>query len=138
MMATKDSGDFLEDEPDSVVAEAKAAFGRRAQGDLAVLVYDSLVDDNDPAADHRLRFEHARLLIEVQVSAVGGGSSVTARVSPPTPVRVELEAARKEGTTSACIDHGVFAFHDVPHGTVRILLPPTGDDPPMHSDWFRI
>jgi hypothetical protein len=121
-----------------VVAEAKAAFGRKAEGELAVLVHDSLIEQDDPAADHRLRFEHPRLAIELHVSALAGGSSVTGRVDPPGPPSAQLETDGSEATSIAQIDGGVFTFQDVPHSLVRIILPATGDDRPIHTDWFRI
>jgi hypothetical protein len=138
MMATKDPDQFPEQAPNSVIKEAKAAFERKAPGDLAVLVHDSLIDQDDPAADHRLRFEHPRVFIELQVSAVGGTSRVTGRVSPPAPVQVQLETGRGELPPTTEIDDGVFTFHEISRGTVRILLSATDNFPAIHTDWFRI
>ncbi len=68
-MTAKDADEYPEQVPESVVAEAKAAFARKADGDVAILVHDSLIDGDDTAADHRLRFEHPQVLIDLQVSA---------------------------------------------------------------------
>jgi hypothetical protein len=137
-MTTMDSDAFPEKVPDSVVAEAKAAFVRKAQGDTAVLTHDSLIDDDDPATDHRLRFEHPRLLIDLQVSVVSGMSHLLGHIDPAAPLRAQLETAGTGISSTASIDDGVFTFRDVPHGTVRIIVLATGDDPLVHTDWFLI
>ncbi len=137
-MTAKDADDYPDQVPEGVVAEAKAAFARKADGDLAHLVHDSLIDGDDAAADHRLRFEHPQMLIDLQVSAAADTSSVTGHINPPARRRAQIESDRAGASSTACIEEGVFTFRDVPHGIVRIILLATGDDPPIHTDWFRI
>jgi hypothetical protein len=137
-MTTTGSEEGPEQVPDRVVAEAQAAFGRRIGGELAVLVRDTLIDRCDPAADHRLRFEHPALTLELQVSATAGGSSLRGTVHPTTSLRVQLEFAA--GATGREVDatSGGFVLDRIPHGLVRLHLLGPGDTPPIHTDWFRI
>jgi hypothetical protein len=122
--------------PDEVVKQAKGAFQRRTGGELAVLVYDSLVDERAPEAEHRLRFEHPHEHVEVIVSRTNGECTLRGRVDR-APVRIELEM---EGTDVALVEEaadGEFAFGSVPHGLKRIvLIAPDGTDP-VRTDWFR-
>ena len=124
--------------PEEVVSDAKGLFGRRAEGDLAVLVHDSLIDQGDPAADHRLRFHHPGLVIDLRVSVARGGSSVVGTVRPPTALRVELEADTGRTRRGVDVSQGAFAFSEIPHGIVRLHVPASDDLPPIHTDWFRI
>lgn len=138
MMTRKEPDGFAEQVPDSVVAAAKGAFERRAPGDLAVLVQDSLIDGCDPPTNHRLRFEHPSVVIEVEVSTGAGSSNLTGRVSPPAAHRAQLETDRSGASTTVSIADGVFGFEEVAPGSIRIHLQATGNDPPIHTDWFRI
>ena len=124
--------------PESAVTRAKALFGRpAAQGELAVLVLDSLLEQGDPAVDHRLRFEHPRLAIEVHISASTSGSDLTGQVEPAGSLQVRLEQldsdVRVEDATG-----GAFAFPKISHGIARLHL--TGATPvsAIHTDWFRV
>jgi hypothetical protein len=121
--------------PDEVVNQAKAAFRRRTGGEVAALMFDSLVDEPAPHAEHRLRFEHPREYLEVVVSGTDRGCTLRGRVEP-APVRVELEM---DGTDVALVEEaadGDFAFRDVPHGLKRMILTAPGTDP-VRTDWFR-
>ena len=82
--------------PEEVVNQAKAAFGRRRPGDIAVLVWDSLVDDDDAPEDHRLVFEHPDVQIEVRVRASAGSSDLEGRVKPAGVLHVELQSDSEE------------------------------------------
>jgi hypothetical protein len=123
--------------PDTVVEQAKRAYGRRRMGsDLATLVFDSWVDEPAAAGEQWLRFEHPCEHVEVLVSPVNGECCLRGRAEPP-PVRVELEL---EGEDVALVEEatgGDFAFDRVPHGLKRIIfVGPPGSDP-VHTDWFR-
>ena len=121
--------------PDEVVNQAKAAFRRRTGGEVAALMFDSLVDEPAPHAEHRLRFEHPHEHVEVVVSGTDRECTLRGRVEP-APVRVELEM---DGTDVALVEEaadGDFAFRDVPHGLKRMILTAPGTDP-VRTDWFR-
>jgi hypothetical protein len=76
-----------EEVPDTLVAGAKALFGRQPDGELAVLTHDSLVDGSDPASDHRIRFEHRSLVVDLHVSAHTTGSDLTGELRPSALTR---------------------------------------------------
>jgi hypothetical protein len=136
--------------PDWVVAKAKAAFGRRAGGELAALVRDTLIEDRDPAAHHRLRFEHPTLTVDLEVSADETGSSLKGRISPITPerpstperpttperVEVEFDTDGRRAPADVNEGEGAFSFGQLPHGVVRLHL--SGPALAIHTDWFRI
>jgi hypothetical protein len=122
--------------PDAVVARAKAAFRQRTGGDVATLVFDSLVDEPTGADEQRLRFEHPRERVEVLVSTADGECSLRGRAEP-APLRVELELEGQEVALVEEATSGDFAFDRVPHGLKRmILVGPPGSEP-VHTDWFR-
>jgi hypothetical protein len=123
--------------PDDVVAEARAAFRLRATGEVATLVFDSLVDEGAPPADHRLGFEHAAARIEVHVSVAADGTALSVTVTPACPERVELELENAEvSLVSDSPREAVFA--GVPHGLVRLWLTGSPTRPGIRTDWFRV
>ncbi len=124
--------------PDAVVARAKAAFRRRTEGELAVLALDSLIDLNAPPTDHRLRFDHPRLQVDVHVASADGRADLSGQVGPPAPVQFRLEFA---GDIVARIDDstdGSFSFRQVPGGVIRLHLTGPSDTTPVYTDWFRV
>jgi hypothetical protein len=132
---TRREGD-LDPVPERVVAHAKAAYLRRTGGELAALVFDSLVDEATDSDEHRLRFEHPREHVEVLVSPEDGECSLRGRVEP-APARVELEL---EGGRDALVGEatgGDFAFDRVPRGLTRMILVGPPGSKPVHTDWFR-
>jgi hypothetical protein len=140
-MQTVDSGEDASDEvPKEVVAQAKAAFGQRIQGELAVLAWDSLVDEGAPVADHQLRFDHPRVRIEVRVAVSPAGSRLSGKVDGPAPARVELHSEQLEVPLPADVSGGVFTIEGVPPGVVRLELAfgGPGGAVTIHTDWFRI
>jgi hypothetical protein len=135
--------------PEELVDRAKGLFAKRAKGELAELVFDSLVDGDDTAAGHDLRFEHPGLAIEIHVSAAPPRSHLTAYVTPAAVVRAELEFAAGEsalpdavsspvGARSVDNADGVLTFSTLPHGVVRLRLIRAEPTAPIHTDWFRI
>jgi len=119
--------------PKTVVARAKAAFGRRAEGDLAGLVFDSVMDA--PAAGDRvLRFEHPNGWLEISVSPVDDHVDIRVR-SEPTATRVELEFEDDDVRLSDVPAGGEVRFEHVPRALMRIRV--TLASGPAHSDWFR-
>jgi hypothetical protein len=105
---------------------------------LAELVFDSLVDEGAPPADHRLRFEHPALQIDVHVSAAAEGTTLAGTTTPSLQHRVELQF---EGANDSLVDdgaEGTFQFDQVPHGLVRLWLPGSSATPAVRTDWFRV
>ncbi len=122
--------------PAAVLAQAKAAFRRRLAGELATLVFDSVVDDVSSSAEHRLRFEHPHEQVEVLVLPTDGECNLRGRVEP-APVLVELELEGADVALVVEAPTGDFAFDRVPRGLKRmILVGPPGSEP-VHTDWFR-
>ncbi len=123
--------------PEEVVNQAKAAFGRRRPGDIAVLVWDSLVDDDDAPEDHRLLFEHLDVQIEVRVRASDGSSDLEGRVKPAGALHVELQSDQEEVLSSVDAEAGAFKLKQAAPGVVRLALRGAGTLE-IRTDWFRI
>jgi hypothetical protein len=121
--------------PEPVVERAKSAFQHRAEGDLAPLVFDSLLDATGTEDEHRMRFEHPSGNIEVQVSMTGEACTVRGR-SGLAPARIELEL---EGSDVALVSEtatGEFTFDSVPRGTKRIIVAGASAPTAVYTDWF--
>jgi hypothetical protein len=101
-------------------------------------VFDSLLDDGAGPADHRVRFEHPCLSIEVHVLADMDGSTLTGIVCPATPQRVELQSDSSEVRLVAPVIDGAFLFKNVRPGPVRLHLSNSPNSASTHTDWFRI
>jgi hypothetical protein len=125
--------------PRSVTEMAKSAFTTRRGGPVAALVFDSLVDSDDHRDDHRLRFEHDDLVVEVEVSAGDRVTDLAGEVRPPSATRAVLEFRDAAGLAMvAAVDGGRFAFCPVAPGLVRISLEGIPDVAVISSDWFRV
>lgn len=123
--------------PDDVLDAAGAAFATRSNGDLMVLVRYSLVDEGDPPDSHVLRFEHERMGIEVEVSAMATTTSLRGRTTKPAGGRFEILFFGSTLDFVQNSDDGTFAFGPLGHGVVRIALEPAGASR-LDTDWFRI
>jgi hypothetical protein len=124
--------------PEDLVAEAKAAFAQRSDGELAALVFDSLVDQGAPPTSHVLRFEHAETHISVQVSAGPDASNLDGTVDPATTTRVSMQVGVSDLFLVADIVSGAFSFRSVPHGVIRFFLDDPEGRPMVRTDWFRV
>ncbi len=122
--------------PDEVVARAKAVFATRTTGPLAVLAFDSAVDENMPNGERQLRFEHPSVTVEVRVVVHDRWRTLHGRVGPGQ-VRVELELEDAQVTLAESADYGVFSFGGVPSGVMRLRLVERRGSNPVHTDWFR-
>jgi hypothetical protein len=127
-----------EDVPPDVIAQAKAAFGQRIGGEMALLVWDSLDDDAPPRRYHHLRFEHPRMQIDVSVDLASPRGTVRGVVYRAAPVRVELHADRQQGLIEAELRDGSFTFEGVPFGLARLRLMGPEEIPGVTTDWFRV
>jgi hypothetical protein len=124
--------------PEDLVAQAKAAFADRYEGDLAVLVFDSLVDEGAPATDHLLRFDHPVTRIKLQVAAGPQESELSGYTEPPTGSRVQLDVGTGDLYLAEDVVGGAFTFHAVPHGLVRLHILGSDEDPGIRTDWVRV
>jgi hypothetical protein len=122
--------------PDAVVADAKAAFRYRSNREVAVLVFDSLVDGRAEANEHLLRFEHPSQRVELIISVTDGECALRGHVDP-APLRVELEMKGSEVALVEDAASGDFSFDRVPHGLKRMILVGLPGSEPVQTDWFR-
>jgi hypothetical protein len=122
--------------PDWVIADAKGRFGRRARGNVAYLVFDSLLDAGAPAEAHQLRFEHPRLWINLQVSVRATQAALTGTLDPVTTSRAVLYL--EDRTFIAPVENGAFSFDPVAHGLARVSFRGEAGQGTIWSDWFRI
>jgi hypothetical protein len=125
-----------EEVPSDVIAQARAVFGQRTPGEVAVLVRDSLVDEAAPASDHELRFEHPRMRIVLRVCSTSEWSSLQGEVEPPTARRAELVLEGTEVRIVTDVEDGAFNIERVPSGVARLCLEGP-DGTPVYTDWFR-
>jgi hypothetical protein len=123
--------------PHEVIERAKAAFTQRTEGEVAVLTRDSLVDDEAAAWDHRLRFEHPDLQIDLRILGLQGASILEGKVYPSTAVRVELQSDKGDVLRRGEVADGAFALGHVPPGVVRLCLEGSAAVK-VCTDWFRI
>lgn len=123
--------------PEDVLRAARDAFARRFGGDVASIVYDSLVDEHHPPEDHVLRFEHERFSFEVRVSVTPPDVVLDGTVSPATPGRFELRMEPTDLSFVYASRDGSFSFGPVGHGLVRISFEPAGAAE-VQTDWFRV
>lgn len=125
------------DEPPEYVREqAKGAHAAPA-GELAQLVFDSLVDAGSDPADHQLRFEHPKLSVWLEVGARPEGTEISGRVEPPADrVALHIRSAGLAMVTGA--PEGCFAFGRAPHGLVRLSVEWDGPPGLIWTDWFRV
>jgi hypothetical protein len=144
-MKQPDNGDdSLEDDgapeavPHSVVTEAKAAFKHRARGQIANIVFDSLVDEGAPADDYRLRFEHARVQIELHISTGGDDTTMTGTVLGRAAAKVALELKGSEIALVTEVEDGSFRFGPVAHGLMRLAIEEAEGTETVTTDWFRL
>jgi hypothetical protein len=136
---TIDSSDNAPDDvPPNVIAEAKAAFGKRVCGELAVLVWDSLVDEGAPSWHHHLRFEHPRIWIEVSASVVPGWCSLHGVMHPAFPTRIELHSEQGERPLVAEVIRSAFRIERFRRGMVRLRLVGPNETPAVYTDWFYV
>jgi hypothetical protein len=121
--------------PEPVVERAKSAFQRRAEGELAPLVFDSLLDTAATDDEHRMRFEHPSATIEVHISLTADACNLRGR-SDLAPGRVELELEDSDVALVSETPTGEFTFEGVPRGSKRIIVAGPSAPTAVHTDWF--
>lgn len=123
--------------PRDVTAAAKAAFDSAKRGRLAVLVHDSLVDLDEPAEKHVLRFEHRQMEVQLHVSVEPAGTLVQGVVDRSGSTRAVLHFHGTGETVVEPVEGATFEFSPLQHGLVRLSLE-SEDEAPVWTDWFRI
>jgi hypothetical protein len=131
-------GSAPEDVPDDVVAQAKAAFARRTNGEIAVLAWDSLVDEDAPLWDHRLRFEHPEMQFDVRVFGAHGSSTIEGRLHPPAAAAIALESDNRSVLGMGKVADGAFSLEHIAPGVVRLCVTRPDSTVAVCTDWFRI
>lgn len=122
--------------PREVIESAKALFRPKGR-ELAVLTYDSLVDSDDEAADHHLRFEHPAVVVELDVCAEAGATHLAGRAEPGV-ARVVLHLRDADLALISWATDGQFEFDSVRHGLIRLSLERQEPGPAVWTDWFRV
>ena len=124
--------------PPEVVGRAKGAFSTRVGGDLASLVFDSLIDGRGRPTDHVIRFEHARAGIEVRVSYTAQNTAIEGQIEGLPARRAALHLGDGDLAMVTDVEAGQFAFEPVGHGLVKLSFEDGTGGPVMWTDWFRI
>ena len=124
--------------PPPEVVRAKGAISGRVQGDLASLVFDSLIDGRGSPDEHVMRFEQNRASIEIHVSYTSQTTGVDGFVEGMRACRAALHLGDGDLAMVTDVDSGQFGFHPVGHGLVRLSFEDEAGGPLMWTDWFRI
>lgn len=130
----QEESDSFDVPPVETINEAKAAFSEPRRR-LATLVFDSLIDSDAVPEDHRLRFEHDGLSLDLDVAALPEGTGICGHVEP-TAARVVLHIRGTDMAMVSDVDDARFAFRPVPHTLVRLSI--EGSGPDIWTDWFRV
>ena len=133
-----DKGAPGEGPPPEVVDRAKGVFSARAQGDLASLVFDSLIDGHGSPDNHVLRFEHTRASIEVHVSYASQNTGLEGVVEGFNARRAALHLGDGDLAMVTDVESGRFGFQPVGHGLVKLSFEDEANSPAIWTDWFRI
>jgi hypothetical protein len=125
--------------PDAVIQRAKSALGqRRPQAEIARISHGSWRTGatRHRGGPRRLRFEAARLGIEVEVWAAGDRRRIVGRLRPAQPAVVELRTTATSETTYAEVDeHGRFEL-DAPAGPLSLSCRLTGASRTVDTEWI--
>jgi hypothetical protein len=124
--------------PAEVIGEAKAVFGERAKTEMAILVWDSMLDEGAPRGHHHLRFEHPQMWIEVSVSLTRDWSSLHGVMYPQAPLGVELHSQEIDTPLIADVTRHAFRVEGVGHGLVRLRLVGPELAPAISTEWFHV
>ncbi len=103
---------------------------------MACLVFDSLVDAGAPPDNHRLRFEHPRLTVDLALSIDRGKARMSGTARPPGPHTAAVHFDGRDLEILARVVAGKFPFDPVDLGLVRLSLTDGRDT--VWTDWFRL
>ena len=123
--------------PAEVTAAARAAFEATRPTETAVLVHDSLVDADEVAQKHLLRFEHPHIYLELHVATEQRSTRIEGVLDRNGPTRAVLILSGAGDEWVAPVEGTVFELDLPVHGLVRISLETDGG-PSVQTDWFRV
>ena len=136
----------LDPVPPGLVEAGVGAFAwRTIDADLAELVFDSLVDQDEAAlvrgdqAGRLLSFRAGTLTIEVEVTATGPSRRLMGQLMPPQ--RGDVDIRHGDSTTTVEADElGRFSAGPLPAGPVSLRCRPGSapDQPPIVTEWISI
>jgi hypothetical protein len=129
-----------------VLAAARQAFasndppghGRPPQSELAVSVFDSLLDGSAGPENHWLRFEHSMLAINVHVSRGPTTTLLSGELEPANSARIALHLEPSPLAMVTDAENGRFAFTPLGHGLIRLSVEEQTAAPAIWTEWFRI
>lgn len=129
--------------PPRLVQAAIDAFSwRDIDAELAELVFDSLVDQDQGAlvrgtAERRMvSFRTPELTVDVEVSSQGTGRSVMGQIIPAQPARVDIRQRAGQVSTDAD-DLGRFRSEGLQAGPMSLRLRPAASGAVI-TDWVAI
>lgn len=123
--------------PDDVLERARQAFGQRAEGPIAKLISDSLVDEGDKPESHVLLFETQDVKVEVHVESSRSQSRLRGTVSGMSAERASLHLEGSDLALASDVKSGAFTFDPVGHGVVRMSFE-APEASTLMTDWFQI
>ena len=132
--------------PPELLAAARRAFTanqlpdghRPPDSQVAVAVFDSLLDGMAVPESHWLRFEHVTVAVNVHVARGPASSVLSGEVESTRAVRAALHLEGAGLAMVADIEGGRFAFSPVGHGLVRLSIEENTSAPTVWTDWFRV
>lgn len=132
--------------PPGLLAAARQAFDanhpphsqRPPDSQVAVAVFDSLLDGMAVPESHWLRFEHMTVAVNVHVCRGAASSTLSGEVESSGAVRAALHLEGAGLAVVADIEEGRFAFSPVGHGLVRLSIEESTSAPAVWTDWFRV
>jgi hypothetical protein len=118
-----------------VIADAKTAFGRRAPGQRAVLVADTLEDGTDGPASYTVTFAYAN----EHVRAIVDHPTDTLRVAGAPPgAEAAIETADGRSIPGPGAGEGCFQFTPLPRGVLRLCFGVADHGWSICTDWIHI
>jgi hypothetical protein len=123
--------------PPEAIAAAREAFSGHAPRHLAELVFDSLVAGVDPPTDHRLRFEHPLLMVELRIRRTATEMILTGAVVPTGFDLVVLTSTDSDLRFVGQVVNSSFEFSPVGRGIWRLAIERRGQEA-IWTDWFTV
>jgi hypothetical protein len=136
----------LEPVPAGLLQAARDAFGwRDVDGDLAELVFDSLLDAGDAALvrgspERRLiSFQASGVGIDVEITIAAAGRALLGQIMPARRAAVEIRNPQGKVTVEAD-ELGRFRSGPLPAGpmSLRLSLAADASGSPVVTDWLAI
>jgi hypothetical protein len=96
------------------------------------------VDDAGRAPDHRLRFEHPDVQIDLRILAGSNWSTIEGKVRPAAAAGVQLQSDHGDVLLRGDVTDGSFVLERITPGVVRLCLQDSPPPAKVCTDWFRI